>query len=326
VVAVLSATTAACGTSSASQTADGKTVLRYQGYAGQVSLPELAADLGYFKHINLKWVGNTISGPQDIQSAATGQTDFGGAFYGAISKLITSGAPITSVISYYGSDDKIHEGFYVLAGSPIKNARDLIGKKVGMNTVGGNAEAVLDAYLRKNGLSDGQVKQVQPVVLPPVNTEEALRKHQIDVAVLSSILEDKALGVGGIRLLFSDSSLFGNYSGGGYVFRKSFIHGHPDAVRDFVTGVAKAIEWARSTPREQVVARETAIVKKRGRNESAATLSYFKSYGVPNKGGIITDADLSRWFPWLEEGGVSHSKLQPGDFYTNQFNPYAGTS
>ena len=37
--------------------------------------------------IKLDWVGNTISGPQDIQSAATGQTDFGGAFAGAVAKL-----------------------------------------------------------------------------------------------------------------------------------------------------------------------------------------------------------------------------------------------
>ena len=56
--------------------------LRYQGWAGTVTLPELAEDLGYLAPVKLKWIGNTISGPQDIQTAATGSVDFGGAFNG----------------------------------------------------------------------------------------------------------------------------------------------------------------------------------------------------------------------------------------------------
>src|SRR5207249_9997886 len=94
---------AACGKSASATSGGGGTAtLRYQGSAGQVTPAELAADLGYLPGIKLKWVGNTISGPQDIQSAATGQTDFGGAFNGAVTKLVAAGAPITAVISYYG--------------------------------------------------------------------------------------------------------------------------------------------------------------------------------------------------------------------------------
>ena len=78
--------------------------LRYQGWVGQVTPPELAADLGYLGGVKLKWIGNTISGPQDIQAATTGDIDFGGAFNGAIVKLKASKAPITAVIGYYGSD------------------------------------------------------------------------------------------------------------------------------------------------------------------------------------------------------------------------------
>ena len=68
--------------------------------ASQVTYPELAADLGYFDDVTLQWVGDTTSGPQDIQSAATGQTEFGGAFNGAIVKLAAGGAPITAVVGY----------------------------------------------------------------------------------------------------------------------------------------------------------------------------------------------------------------------------------
>lgn len=70
--------------------------LRYQGSANNVTLPELAQDLGYLGDVSLTWVGNTTSGPQDIQSAATNQTDIGGAFAGAVVKLIEAGAPVTA--------------------------------------------------------------------------------------------------------------------------------------------------------------------------------------------------------------------------------------
>src|SRR3954463_5868272 len=54
------------------------TEIRYQGWAGQVTLTELAEDLGYLAPLKLKWVGNTTSGPQDIQTVVTGDIDVGG--------------------------------------------------------------------------------------------------------------------------------------------------------------------------------------------------------------------------------------------------------
>jgi ABC-type nitrate/sulfonate/bicarbonate transport system substrate-binding protein len=75
-----------------------KTEIRYQGWAGQVTFTELAEDLGYLAPLKLKWVGNTISGQQDIQTVVTGDIDIGGAFYGAILKLIAAKAPIKAVV------------------------------------------------------------------------------------------------------------------------------------------------------------------------------------------------------------------------------------
>src|ERR1700760_4762834 len=113
-----------------------KTEIRYQGWAGQVTFIELADDLGYLAPLKLKWIGNTISGPQDIQTVVTGDIDIGGAFYGAIIKLIVAKAPIKAVVGYYGSDDSTYNGYYVKEDSPIRIARDLIGKKVAVNTLG----------------------------------------------------------------------------------------------------------------------------------------------------------------------------------------------
>ncbi|BFU41793.1 ABC transporter substrate-binding protein [Krasilnikovia sp. MM14-A1004] len=319
-------TSALSGCGDASSAADSKqaTELRYQGWVGQVTLPELAADLGYLGDVKLKWIGNTISGPQDIQAATTGDIDFGGAFNGAIVKLAASKAPIKAVVAYYGANKDTFNGFYVLDNSPIKSARDLIGKKIGVNTLGAHAEAITKTYLARNGLTDAEIKQVELVVVPPVNTEQSLRQGQIDVASLSGVLRDKAVARGGVRALYTDYDLLGEFSAGSYVFRQDFIKKNPDTVRAFVTGVAKAIEWSRTTPRAEVIARFEKIIKARGRNEDTSTLQYFKSYGVAGQGGLISDKEFATWIDWLDRAGELKGKqVSAADIYTNEFNPYA---
>lgn len=319
----ISAAAVSCGTATASGGSGGEQVtsLKYQGAVGAVTLPELAADLGYLGDVTLDWVGNTISGPQDIQSAATGQTHFGSAFNGAVIKLASTKAPIKAVISSYGSDRDSYGGYYVLEDSPIRSARDLIGKKVGMNTLGAHYQALLDIYLSRGGLSKEDAAKVEPLVVPPVNTEQSLRQKQIEVGVLTGVLRDKALATGGIRPLFTDVELLGPFSAGTYIMTERFIKQNPDTVRTFVTGVAKAIEWSRTTPREEVVARMTEIVKKRGRNEDTATLQFWRSYGVAETGGRIEDKGFQLWLDWLgDRGEIKKGQLKAADLYTNEFN------
>jgi ABC-type nitrate/sulfonate/bicarbonate transport system substrate-binding protein len=300
-----------------------KTELRYQGWTGQVLFPELAEDLGYLAPVRLKWVGNTISGPQDIQTAATGDVDFGGAFYGAIIKLIAAKAPVRAVLGYYGSDDNTWQGYFVKDDSPINSARDLIGKKVAVNTLGAHLEFVLHEYLARGGLSAAEAKQVTLVVVPPVTGEQALRQGQVEVTTLAGVLRDKALERGGIRKLFSDKDLFGNFTGGAYVLREKFIRENPEAAQKFVEATARAIEWARTSPPDEVRARFEKIIAGRKRNEDASSIKYWKSTGVASQGGVISDSEVQIWIDWLVKDGV----LKPGQvkasaLYTNEFNPY----
>jgi ABC-type nitrate/sulfonate/bicarbonate transport system substrate-binding protein len=300
-----------------------KTEIRYQGWAGQVTFPELADDLGYLAPLKLKWVGNTISGPQDIQTVVTGDTDIGGAFYGAIIKLAAAKAPIKAVIGYYGSDADTYYGYYVKEDSPIKTARDLIGKKVAVNTLGAHLEFVLREYLLRGGLSAAEAKQVTLVAVPPVTGEQALRQGQVEVTTLNGVLRDKALERGGIRKLFADTDLFGNFTGGAYVLRDKFIKDNPDTSRKLVEGISRAIEWAQTTPPEEVRARFEKIIAERKRNEDASSIKYWKSTGVAGKGGLITDPQLQVWIDWLvKDGLLKPGQLKPSDIYTNAFNYY----
>ena len=323
---VLAVTTlAACGGSgSAAAAGEQAKELRYQGWVGAVTPAELAENLGYLGDVKLKWIGNTISGPQDIQAATTGDTDFGGAFNGAIVKLKVSKAPITAVVSYYGSDKGNYSGFFVLENSPIKSARDLIGRKIGVNTLGAHSEAITKTYLTRAGLTPEEIKQVELIVVPPVNTEQSLRAGQIDVAALSGTLRDVAIEHGGIRPLYTDVDLLGDFNGGSYVLRDDFIKKNPDTVRKFTTGVAKAVDWSKKQPIETVHAKFTEIIAKRGRNEDAKQVKFWKSYGVVSKGGRIADSDFSVWIDWLNgTGELKKNDLKPADLYSNDYNDVA---
>ncbi|GIJ00075.1 ABC-type nitrate/sulfonate/bicarbonate transport system substrate-binding protein [Sediminihabitans luteus] len=314
----------ACSASSATTRDDGTTVLRYQGAVASVGYPELAEDLGYFEDVELEWVGDVTGGPASIQAAVTGETDYGNAFNGAIAKLASTGAGVTSVITYYGADDLTASHFYALEGSGVTGARDLIGKKVGVNTLGAQSETVLRDWLAHEGLSRDEIDEVELVVIPPVNAEQVLREGQVDAVSLGGVLQDTALERGGLTALFGEADLYGEFGYGSIIFRDDFIARNEDAVADFVQGTARAIRWAQTSPPEEVRERYVSILEERDRGETTDLVKYWKSTSIPTPGGVIQEDEISRWVEWLEDDGqIEPGSLDVPDLYTNEYNPYA---
>lgn len=299
-------------------------VLQYQTNPGLVYPAELAEALGYLGDIKLEKVSDMIGGPESIQLTATGDIDFGFAFNGAIIKSYAQGVKIKSVVGAYGSDENTFMGFYTLEDSNIKTAKDLIGKKIGVNILGAHAEFAVKQFLRDNGLTEDEIKKVELVVVPATSAEQILRAGQIDVVQLSGIGKERALENGGIRPIFKDIDLFGNFTAGEYFFTEKYIKENPDTVRTFVEGVAKAIEWARTTPREEVIAKFEEIIKAREGNETTENLKYWKSVGIAEEGGQIAEKEFQVWIDWLVNSGeLKEGQVKAEDLYTNEFNPFA---
>jgi hypothetical protein len=81
--------------------------------------------------------------------------------------------------------------------------------------------------------------------------------------------------------------------------------------------VARALTWARTTPREQVVARMDQIVRTRGRAENAEPIQYWKSYGVRTPDGQLSDRDFQVWIDWLvREKQLAPGQIKASDTYT----------
>lgn len=298
-------------------------VLEYQSMPSSVSYAELAESLGYLGDLELKSVSDMVGGPESIQYTATGQIDFGWAFNGAIIQSVTKGVEIRAVVGAYGSDENTYSGVYTLEGSNIKTAKDLVGKKIGVNSLGGHAEFVVKQYLRDGGLTEAEIKKTELIVVPSTSAEQVLRSKQVDAVLLGGIFRDIALERGDIKPLFKDTDLIGNFTAGEFFFTNDYIEQNPDTVKTFVEGTAKAIEWARTTSKEEVIEKYVEIVEARDRNQSTDNVKYFESTGIAEEGGVVAEQEFQLWLDWLVKSGtIEDGKYTASDFYTNEFNPY----
>jgi ABC-type nitrate/sulfonate/bicarbonate transport system substrate-binding protein len=324
IASLLALAAAGCAKSDASSGEQDK-VLQYLGTAGSVILPELAEALGYFETIRLERVGNSVGGPESIQLAATGEIDFGVAFQGAILKSYAKGVKVKAVIASSGTSNGNGLYGYVLEDSGIGSGRDLIGKKVAVNILGANLEFVTKAYLKNEGLTDDEIRTVSFITLPASNYELGLRNRQVDLVLLSGINQEVALSHGGLKELFRERDVVGqDYISNSIFFSESYIRRNPDTVREFTAGVARAIEWIKATPREDIIARMEEIIKSRGNNETTDLLRYYKKPGIATEGGLLSGFDFQIVLDWLEENGeIEKDRVKAADVFTNEFNPYA---
>jgi ABC-type nitrate/sulfonate/bicarbonate transport system substrate-binding protein len=299
--------------------------LRYEGSTNNVSMPELAEDLGFLAPLKLEYIGNNATGgPHSIQSVVTGDIDFGTSFNGAIINLVAAKAPVRAVLAAYGTDAKLFAGFYTLEDSAIRGPRDLIGKKVAMNTLGAHSEFVLREYLARGGLTPAESKQVTMLVLPPLNAEQALRNHQVDLIAISTYLRDKAAPRGPLRMLFSDYQMYGAFNAGSIVMSNLFLARYPAAARKFVQATGAAIDWARNQPRDEVVARFECIIRARKRGENTDSVRYWQSSGVSTQHALIEERDYQLWIDWLIKAGqLKPGQIKARDIYTNEYNAQA---
>jgi ABC-type nitrate/sulfonate/bicarbonate transport system substrate-binding protein len=310
-------------TSGGSGGGDEPTQITYEHFPGFISPFELAAKLGYLGKLELKSVGVVTGGPESIQAVATDQSDLGGAFPSAIIKLIAAGGPVKAVIGQFGADDQAYSGLYVPEDSSIHTAKDLVGKKIGVNTLGANSEAVMHLWLKEQGLSSDEIKEVDLVVIPPVNMEEALDQHQLDGAVMGGAVREKAERDGGVRRVFKDIEFLGSYLNTCTVLSDSFIEDHPVATKELVAGIAKAIRFMQTEPAAKVVKLGDEVAEENGFPEDKETIKYWKSLGVPGKGGLILPREFPLWIKYLEEEGeLDPGSVTPEDAFTNEFNPY----
>ncbi|HEY0889136.1 MAG TPA: ABC transporter substrate-binding protein [Nocardioides sp.] len=316
-----------CAGSSGATAGKEVTTIRYQSGVGTVNPLELADALGYLDGLELEKVGDVTGGPQGLQALASNQTDIGAsAFYGAIAQLVGTGVPIKAVVPTYGSTDELWQVVATVEGSGIADARDLIGKKIAVNTLGANAEAVLDTWFDQEGLTEEEQDRITLVPLPPLNTPQALKEGQVDAASLSFTSLEVAKRTVKLKTLVRDIDVVGHtYGGGGFTLREEFIERNPTTTRTLVEGIAKAVNFIETHEKQEIYDVYFPWLTEHGHADYIEPIeaNFPGTLGLPAE-PVIGDGDISLWLDWLESrGDVDADAIQPSDVYTNDFNPYA---
>ncbi len=188
--------------------------IRYLSSTTIVEPYEFAKELGYLKGINITRAGSYTGGPEDIIAVASGSTDIGHSAWVAIINAKARGSEIKAFAAPMGnSPSSWYEGtpylskWIVLENSSIKSAKDLVGKKIAVNTIGAHVDYVTREYLARSGLSPNDVQLVQ---IPIPQHEQVLKQGQVDVVAPLGVAVDKIETGKGVRVLFSDYDIIGD--------------------------------------------------------------------------------------------------------------------
>jgi NitT/TauT family transport system substrate-binding protein len=172
-----------------------------------------------------------------IQAVGQGQTTFGWADTPPLLKAISEGVPVKSVGVFL---QKGPASLEFLSDQNITKPQDLKGKTVG-GTPGDAMYATFPAWLKANGMKDGDVKVVN---MDPANKIAQLAEGQVDA--IMGFFHDQGptiearTGKQVDYLLFADSGL--NMLGTGIVVNEETLSGDPDLVSRFVRATQKS--WA----------------------------------------------------------------------------------
>ncbi len=155
--------------------------------------------------------------------------------------------------------DGLHNGcikFVVRPDSDIKGVKDLKGKKIGVDEIGGTPHQVASVWLEQAGISaiqqDGEVEFLP---FSDGNLElEALYQGEIDVAAMWDPLGSVAEKEGKVKVIFdlsTDPAFAGKYCCFLYASEK-LLDEKPDEIAALLRAYRKAQDWIAKNPEEAV--------------------------------------------------------------------------
>ncbi|MFF2483433.1 ABC transporter substrate-binding protein [Paenibacillus sp. NPDC058071] len=274
----------------------------------------LADQLGYFDGTNTKpkYVGK-VAAPQIIPLVGTGDIDFGSRMVPLVISAIASGADI-KVVSAGGKtlEEAPHMKYFVRNDGSIKEPKDLEGKTIGFNSFGACAEFVSKKWFKEHGVD---ISKINFLVVPDDKQEQTLEQGGIDLAIIHAPFSGKAQANEKLLKLWSDYDLDGGLGGmAPYSVNGKFAKEHPEAVKDFVTAIAKTANWVNDNPEEakEIIAKRIGI-----------DVKYVDRFAYVDD-LIITEEPIQYYIDILEEyDKIPKGKVTVKDVYTNQFNEFA---
>jgi NitT/TauT family transport system substrate-binding protein len=206
--------------------------------------PFYVADMkGWFQEEGLTIEKIPQFGPQGLTVLESGNMDlnFGDTISSTVA--ISKGFKFTIVAPASSARDAPPDSATLLVpvGSPIKSPKDLEGKRVAVDAVGGIGWTYSSALTEQAG---GDPKKVQFVELPFPQMPDALLNNQVDAAQLSEPGRSLVLKTGRVEVLAYPIVQVQPGAEISHVLGKEdWVQSHPETLRRFLRAYGKGIEF-----------------------------------------------------------------------------------
>ena len=215
--------------------------------------------------------------------------------------------------------DGLHQGcikLQVLPDSPIQNVQDIVGKKVGVDEIGGTPHQVALLWLAQNGIDPSRVTFL-PFDGGAVELE-ALQSGAIDVAAMWDPLASTAEKAGTVRNLLDigkDEPFAGHYCCFLYASKK-LVAEQPELIAAELRAYHKAQAWINENPAEAVkLVTETGYVSTEDIDLATSLIDHYHYPAAHEHGdgaGVDVEEDVRYFAQSLYD--VGFLTMEPDEF------------
>jgi NitT/TauT family transport system substrate-binding protein len=200
----------------------------------------LSLQQGFFQAEGLN-VTPRVMGGNPVAGIVGGDFDTGGVTWTAFLVATNRGIPLQP-LSEADRGAKGEALFMVKNDSPIKNAEDLIGKKIAVVTVGGACDLILNDYLLKKGLD---YKSIGYTVMPVPDMAPTVLRGGVDAACIPEPILSVVRAEGGLRSVFDlFSGEYDHFPLVGFPVTQKFAAENPNTVAALGRALAKGLAFA----------------------------------------------------------------------------------
>jgi NitT/TauT family transport system substrate-binding protein len=230
-----------CGGSDSSKSSSGleKTNLK----VGLLPIPDaatvyIARSKGYFKAEGLNVTPTILTnGSETISRVMSGGVDFAYSAYIPIVQAAAQGVKVRIVSDGYQGRSNLYP-LITVPNSPIHNAKQLAGKKIGVINTKGFPSLLTNAALKNAGVNPTQAHliEIQYPAMPA-----ALENHSIDAAFMTEPYLSQSQQKFGARVIVDTmNGPTADLPVGGYIASQKFAKQNPKTVAAFQRAMAKA--------------------------------------------------------------------------------------
>lgn len=221
----------------------------------------IALEKGYFKDEGLNITPEVFkSGADAIPAMTGGSIDAVFTNYISLFSAQAKGVAKFRVIAEASNSAPNSFGVYVMPNSPLKDTKELAGKKIGVNAPGNIATVLVNETLKSSGVDPSTV---QFVIAPFPNMGGLLEKGDVDAAMLPEpFITQLSIQLGVKRIVDAGINTLDGIPVDGYAATEAWVKANPKTAAAFQRAIQRAAGTAADRSEVEKVVQGYAKVDK----------------------------------------------------------------